>query len=63
MNTVTGEANAVNRVDCCTPDWFPDSQNILFSWRPRGQKANADYGWTQLWMAEGNSRHLVAVRK
>ncbi len=51
----------MNRVDCCTPDWFPDSQNLVFSWRPPGQAANNGYGWTQLWMAdaEGKSRRLL----
>ena len=54
-------AAAVNRVDCCTPDWFPGSDRIIFSWRPRGQKENEGYGWTQLWMAdaEGKERKLV----
>ena len=61
MNVATGAAEAVNRVDCCTPDWFPDSHSVIFSWRPPGQKANNGYGWTQLWMAdaEGKSRQLV----
>ncbi len=61
MNVATGAAEAVNRVDCCTPDWFPDSRNVIFSWRPPGQKTNQGYGWTQLWMAdaEGKSRRLV----
>ena len=61
MNLATGVADAVNRVDCCTPDWFPNSQSVIFSWRPPGQKANQGYGWTQLWTAdaEGTSRHLV----
>ena len=61
MNAATGEASAVNRVDCCTPDWFPDSRAIIFSWRPPGQKANTGYGWTQLWRAaaDGSSRQLV----
>ncbi len=61
MNVATGESAAVNRVDCCTPDWFPDSQAVIFSWRPPGQKTNKGYGWTQLWMgdAEGKSRQLV----
>ena len=61
MAVATGEANAVSTVDCCTPDWFPDSRNIIFSNRPRGQKTNNGYGWTQLWMAdgEGKSRRLV----
>jgi hypothetical protein len=57
----TGMAEAVNRVDCCTPDWFPDSQNVIFSWRPPGQTVNKGYGWTQLWRAdaEGKTRQLV----
>jgi Tol biopolymer transport system component len=61
MAVATGAASAINRVDCCTPDWFPDSQSVIFSWRPPGQKANKGYGWTQLWMAdaEGKSRRLV----
>lgn len=61
VNVDTGEAGAVNRVDCCTPDWFPDSKQIIFSWRPPGQKANNGYGWTQLWMADaaGHNRQLI----
>jgi len=61
IELATGSVNAVNRVDCCTPDWFGDSQQIIFSWRPPGQKANKGYGWTQLWMAdaEGKSRGLI----
>ncbi|MHB8971771.1 MAG: hypothetical protein ACYC3X_19205 [Pirellulaceae bacterium] len=48
MNVTSGEANALHKVDCCTPDWFPDSQQVIFSWRPPGQKSNPGYGWTQL---------------
>ncbi len=48
ISAATGEANAVSTVDCCTPDWFPDSRNIIFSNRPLGQKTNNGYGWTQL---------------
>lgn len=61
MDAETGSAQAVNRVDCCTPDWFPDSKRIIFSWRPPGQKGNGGQGWTQLWMAgaEGEERKLV----
>ncbi len=61
MNVGTGEATPVNRVDCCTPDWFPDSRNVIFSWRPPGQKENRGQGWTQLWRAEGDgkSRQMV----
>jgi len=61
MDAASGEATAVNRVDCCTPDWFPDSREVIFSWRPPGQKGNGGYGWTQLWRAaaDGSSRRLV----
>ena len=61
MDVATGEATAINRVDCCTPDWFPDSREVIFSWRPPGQKGNNGYGWTQLWRAaaDGSSRQLV----
>jgi Tol biopolymer transport system component len=61
MEISTGETNAVSRVDCCTPDWFPDSKNLIFSNRPPGQKGNNGYGWTQLWRAdiEGKERQLV----
>ncbi|GEM_PF-397386 len=61
MNAVTGETEAINRVDCCTPDWFPDSRRVVFSWRPPGQKENHGQGWTQLWMADadGKSRRLL----
>ncbi len=61
MNAATGEVNAVSRVDCCTPDWFPDNQQIIFSNRPPGQQGNNGQGWTQLWRAdaEGAGRKLV----
>ncbi|MEJ2701923.1 MAG: hypothetical protein P8Z79_05725 [Sedimentisphaerales bacterium] len=61
MNALTGETNAVSTVNCCTPDWFPDSTRLIFSNRPVGQEANKGYGWTQLWMAdaEGTHRELV----
>jgi Tol biopolymer transport system component len=61
LNAATGEASPINRVDCCTPDWFPDSQSVVFSWRPPGQKGNGGQGWTQLWQAdaEGETRQLV----
>jgi Tol biopolymer transport system component len=64
MNAATGEVNAVNRVDCCTPDWFPDSRNVIFSWRPPGQKTNRGQGWTQLWRAnaEGKEPRLVYAK-
>lgn len=61
MEVATGEATAVHKVDCCTPDWFPDSRTIIFSWRPPGQKSNPGYGWTQLWRTDldGKTPQLV----
>jgi len=61
MDAQTGQVNAVSRVDCCTPDWFPDGLHLIFSNRHSGQKANKGYGWTQLWIAdaEGKERKLV----
>jgi Tol biopolymer transport system component len=61
MDAASGDVSPVNRVDCCTPDWFPDSRQVIFSWRPPGQKGNDGQGWTQLWraQADGASRQLV----
>jgi Tol biopolymer transport system component len=56
IDLATGEASAVNRVDCCTPDWCPDSKSVIFSWRPPGQKTNNGYGWTQLWISDGDGK-------
>ena len=47
LNISTGISNPVSTVDCCTPDWFPDSQRVVFSRRPSQ--------WTQLWMADAAS--------
>ena len=60
MEIATGTANAVSRMNNCTPDWFADSQHLIFSYRPANQE-DSIYGWTQLWMAdaEGKQRSLV----
>ncbi|MBL9135653.1 MAG: PD40 domain-containing protein, partial [Verrucomicrobiales bacterium] len=57
MNLATGQVNAVNTVDCCTPDWFPNSDEVIFSWRPPGQGTNKGNGWTQIWRAEAIGKH------
>ena len=31
MEVATGAINPVSKVDCCTPDWFPDSSTMIFS--------------------------------
>ncbi|MHB8867073.1 MAG: TolB family protein, partial [Pirellulaceae bacterium] len=56
MSVTSGKAEALHKVDCCTPDWFPDSQQVIFSWRPPGQKSNPGYGWTQLWRTDVEGR-------
>ena len=48
MEVATGVVNPVSKVDCCTPDWFPDSATIIFS--------NRAHDWTQLWMADGQGK-------
>jgi Tol biopolymer transport system component len=61
LNVVTGEASVVSKVDCCTPDWFPDSRRLIYSNRPPGQKANRGVGWTQLWMADADGRNQQLI--
>ena len=61
LDLSSGKAAAVSRVNCCTPDWFPDNRQIIFSSRPTGQKANNGYGWTQLWMAGADGRNARLV--
>jgi Tol biopolymer transport system component len=60
MNAEDGAVNAVHIFQSCTPDWFPDSERIIFSSRPT-QKSNNGYGWTQLWMAnaDGTGAKLI----
>jgi len=58
MNADTGEINAVNSYQNCTPDWFPDSKRLIFSHRPKGQEG---YGWTQLWMADGDGSNRKLI--
>jgi Tol biopolymer transport system component len=73
MNAITGEVNPIAKFQNCTPDWFPDSKRLVFSSRPKDQEnpdggklaasvgQKLDYGWTQLWMAngDGTDRRLV----
>ena len=56
VNVATGEMNPVNTFQSCTPDWFPDSRRVIFSCRPPGQPGGGGYGWTQLWMADGEGK-------
>ncbi len=72
MDASTGEINAVVKFQNCTPDWFPDSQQIIYSSRPAKQEdldpgtskavgQSPGYGWTQLWSAnaDGSAHSLV----
>ena len=55
------KVNEINSFQSCTPDWFADSQHVIYSCRPSGQPANRGYGFTQLWMADaaGGDQKLV----
>ena len=53
MDAETGQVNAIHSFRNCTPDWFGDSKHVIFSNRPGRQEINKGYGWTQLWMADG----------
>jgi Tol biopolymer transport system component len=63
MDANSQEVNAVSKFQNCTPDWFPDSKRLIFSSRPASQPDDElakavgqkpGYGWTQLWMANGD---------
>jgi Tol biopolymer transport system component len=54
LEASSGELNYVQRNQCCTADWFPGSDRVIFSKRQKDQKANSGYGWTELWMADGD---------
>ena len=56
INVESGEQNIVHQFQNCTPDWFPDSKYIIYSSRPAGQTGAKGYGYTQLWMSEGEGR-------
>lgn len=58
IDVATGAINAVNTFRNCTPDWFPDSKRLIFSHRPGNQ---AGYGYTQLWMADGDGKNRSLV--
>ena len=56
MNCETGELNSVREFQNCTPDWFGNSKQMIFSSRPAKQTENKGQGWTQLWMADGDGK-------
>ena len=61
MNAEDGTVNTAHVFQNCTPDWFPDSERIIFSSRPGNQKSNNGYGWTQLWMADGDGSNAGII--
>lgn len=58
MDATTGEINAVNTFQNCTPDWCADSKRVIFSHRPKGQEGK---GWTQLWLADGDGKNRKLI--
>ena len=52
IDAVTGEIDASSETDRynCTPDWLPDSQQVIYS---RGIVPEVG-GWAQLWVAAGD---------
>lgn len=73
LNASTGEINPVSKFQNCTPDWFPDSKRLIYSSRPAKQEEvdggklaqavgqKVGYGWTQLWMADGDGSNRSLV--
>lgn len=61
MDIETNALNVIMKFQNCTPDWFPDSQRVIYSSRPPDQSPDNKYGWTQLWMAnaDGSNHQLV----
>ena len=57
MNAETGEVNPLRAFQNCTADWFPDSNQVIVSSRPAGQTGNDGYGYTQLWMVDGDGQN------
>jgi len=61
MNAETGEVNPILTFQSCTPDWFPDSEHIIFSSRPANQSPTNSYGWSQLYMADGEGKNMELI--
>ena len=57
----SGKVEALSMVDSCTPDWFPDSRQVIFSNRPPQQRPPGAYGWTQLWRVDVDTRPTQLV--
>ncbi|MDA2930417.1 hypothetical protein MYX84_10800 [Acidobacteria bacterium AH-259-O06] len=74
LNLATGRVSSVSGPRmCCTGDWFPDSEHVIYSYRPVNQEVldggemarragqKLEHGWTQLWMGDkqAQKRRLV----
>jgi Tol biopolymer transport system component len=58
MHAQTGALNIVHEFQSCTPDWFHDSQHLIFPCRAAGQKG---YGFTQLYLSDGDGREMKLI--
>jgi Tol biopolymer transport system component len=58
MNAQTGALNIVHEFQSCTPDWFNDSQHLIFPCRAAGQKG---YGFTQLYRSDGAGKETKLI--
>jgi Tol biopolymer transport system component len=58
MDARTGDLNVVHEFQSCTPDWFHDSQHVIYPSRPAGQRG---YGFTQLWMCDGEGEEAKLI--
>jgi Tol biopolymer transport system component len=56
MNATTGALNVIHEIQSCTPDWCPNSRDIIYASRPIEQKVNQGYGYTQLWICDSESK-------
>lgn len=56
MNASTGDLNIIHEIQSCTPDWCPNSRDIIYASRPIEQKINKGYGYTQLWICDSETK-------
>ncbi|MCP4640712.1 MAG: hypothetical protein GY851_09780 [bacterium] len=61
MDVATGDLKPLRAFQNCTPDWFPDSRNVILSSRPAGQPGANGYGYTQLWMVDSETKDASLV--
>jgi len=61
LELATLNATAVSVADCCTPDWAPGGDRVVFSRRRPHAGENGGYGWTEIWQArpDGTEPKLV----